>query len=206
MYSYETRNMRNICLISHGGAGKTSLCEALLYKAGAIDRLGKVLDGNTTSDYDPEEVKRKISINTSIAPLEWKNVKINIIDTPGYFDFVGEMIEGVRVSGGAVIVVSGKSGVSAGTEKAWKLAKEKDIPVIFFVNKLDDPKADFQRTVSQLDFTFGKSVAPLIFPIKEGDKFTGFVDVVKMQAKMFADDGKIEYKEIPSEYMDVANE
>ncbi len=206
MYNYDTRNMRNICLISHGGAGKTSLCEALLYKAGAIDRLGKVLDGNTTSDYDPEEVKRKISISTTVNPLEWKNVKINIIDTPGYFDFVGEMIEGVRVSGGAVIVVSGKSGVSAGTEKAWKLAKEKDIPVIFFVNKLDDPKADFQRTVSQLDFTFGKSVAPLIFPIKEGDKFTGFVDVVKMQAKMFTDDGKIEYKEIPSEYMDVANE
>ena len=115
--------------------------------------------------------------------------RINIVDTPGYFDFVGEMIEGVRVSGSAVIVVSGKSGVSAGTEKAWKMAKIKDIPVIFFVNKLDDPKADYVKTVNQLKDTFGKSVAPFAFPIMDGDEFRGFINIVKMKAKMFAADG-----------------
>ena len=206
MYDYVTRNMRNVCLISHGGAGKTSLCEAMLYKAGATDRLGKVLDGNTVSDYDAEEIKRKISINTTVNPLEWKGVKINIVDTPGYFDFVGEMIEGVRVSGSAVIVVSGKSGVSAGTEKAWKMAKIKDIPVIFFVNKLDDPKADYAKTVTELKETFGKSVAPFAFPIKDGDTFKGFVDIVKMRAKMFAEDGTITYEDIPADMKDFAQE
>lgn len=206
MYDFVTRNMRNVCLISHGGAGKTSLCEAMLYKAGAIDRLGKVLDGNTVSDFDAEEIKRKISINTTIAPLEWKGVKINVVDTPGYFDFVGEMIEGVRVSGSAVIVVSGKSGVSAGTEKAWKMAKIKDIPVIFFVNKLDDPKADYAKTVNELKDTFGKSVAPFAFPIKDGDDFKGFVDIVKMRAKMFAQDGSVTYEDIPADMLDFAQE
>ncbi|MBC8595365.1 50S ribosome-binding GTPase [Oscillospiraceae bacterium NSJ-50] len=122
MFDYETKNLRNVCLISHGNAGKTSLCEALLYKAKATDRLGKVLDGNTVSDYDAEEIKRKISINTTIEPLEWKGVKINIIDTPGYFDFVGEQIEGVEAADNAVIMVSGKSGVSAGTERSWDFA------------------------------------------------------------------------------------
>lgn len=206
MYDYKTRDIRNVCLMAHGNAGKTTMCEALLHKAGAIDRRGRITDGNTVSDYDPEEAKRRISISTSVAPLEWDKVKINIVDTPGYSDFVGEMIEGIRVCGSAVIMVSGKSGVSAGTEKAWKMAKEKDIPVIFFVNKLDDPKADYTRVVGELKETFGKSVAPLLLPIRDGDNLTGFVNIVSMRSKNFTDDGKITYGEIPENMKELAEE
>ncbi len=206
MYDFKTRDIRNVCLMAHGNAGKTTMCESLLHKAGAIDRRGRITEGNTVSDYDPEETKRKISISTSVAPLEWNNVKINIVDTPGYSDFVGEMIEGVRVCGSAVIMVSGKSGVSAGTEKAWKMAKEKDIPVIFFVNKLDDPKANFTRVVGELKETFGKSVAPLLLPIRDGENLTGFVNIATMRSKNFADDGTITYGEIPEDMKDLAEE
>ncbi len=206
MYDFKTRDIRNVCLISHGNAGKTTLCEALLYKTGAIDRRGRITEGNTVSDYDPEEIKRKISISTTVQPLEWKGVKINIIDTPGYSDFIGEMIEGVRVSGSAIIMVSGKSGVSAGTEKAWKMAKIKDIPVIFLVNKLDEPRADFARVVGELKSTFGKTVAPLMLPIKEGDELIGFVNVAEMNARLFTADGKYTTADIPEHMMEFANE
>ncbi len=205
MYDFATKDMRNVCLISHGNAGKTSMCEALLFKAKAIDRLGKVLDGNTVSDYDPEEIKRKISINTAIAPLTWKGVKINLVDTPGYFDFVGEQIEGLDACDSAVIMVSGKSGVSAGTEKAWDMAAQKGLPAVFFVNKLDDAKANYANVVAQLKDNFGKSVAPLFYPIKNGDDLIGFIDVVKMKAKMFEQSG-ITYKEIPDDMKDIADE
>ncbi|MBE7037460.1 MAG: elongation factor G [Ruminococcaceae bacterium] len=206
MFDYETKNLRNVCLIGHGNAGKTSLCEALLYKSGASDRLGKVLDGNTVSDYDPEEIKRKISINTTLAPLEWKNVKINIIDTPGYFDFIGEQLEGVEASDNALIMVSGKSGVSAGTERSWDFAQKNKLPVMFFVNKIDDHKADYQKTLNELKEHFGKSVAPCLFPIKDGDDFIGFIDIISMQAKMFKKDGSISFEEIPDDMKDIARE
>ena len=204
MFDYETKNLRNVCLISHGNAGKTSLCEALLYKAKATDRLGKVLDGNTVSDYDAEEIKRKISINTTIEPLEWKGVKINIIDTPGYFDFVGEQIEGVEAADNAVIMVSGKSGVSAGTERSWDFAQAKNMPVMFFINKLDDHKANYQKVLEELKDNFGKSVAPCLFPIKDGDDFIGFIDIVSMQAKMFNKDGSITFEDIPENMQEIA--
>ena len=120
-----TNELRNICVLAHSNAGKTSLCEAMLNKAGVIERMGRTEDGNTVSDYDSEEIKRKISVNTSVIPIEWNNTKINLLDTPGTADFVGEQIEAASVCGSALIVVSGKSGVSVGTERAWNLAKEK---------------------------------------------------------------------------------
>jgi len=185
MKQYPISKIRNVCLISHGGAGKTSLTEAMLYNAGVLDRLGKVVDGTTTTDSDPEEIKRKISLYTSIAPLEWKGNKINIIDTPGYFDFVGEMMEGIRVADAAIIVVSGRSGVLVGTEKAWKYAADRKMPRIVFINKLDEENANFYATLDQLREKFGNSIAPFQVPIKEGESFCGFVDVVKMKARKF---------------------
>ncbi len=204
MYNFETKNIRNVCLLAHGHAGKTSLCEALLFKAKAIDRLGKVAEGNTVSDFESEEIKRMISINTSVAPLEWNNVKINVVDTPGYFDFIGEQIQGATACDSAVIMVSGKSGVSAGTEKSWDLAQKNNLPVVFFVNKIDDHKANYDIVVNQLKENFGKSVAPFLYPIKDGDDFIGFIDIVKMKAKMFRN-GTITYENIPKDMLDLAN-
>lgn len=200
-----TKQIRNVCLISHGHAGKTSLCEAMLYETKAIDRKGKIADGSTTSDFDPEEVKRQVSINTSIMPIIWKDTKINLIDAPGFFDFAGEQLEAVTAADAAIIVVSGKSGVSAGTEKAWEMAKQRGLPVIFFVNKMDDPKADYDRTLSQLKEAFGKSVAPFTYPIKQGDNpFAGQVDITTMEAKMFNGKDGV-YGPIPDDMLEVAN-
>ena len=200
---FVTEKIRNVCILAHSNAGKTSLCEAMLHKAGVIDRIGSTLEGNTVSDFDPEEIKRNISINTSVIPIEWNGAKINFLDTPGTFDFVGEQLEGASVCGTALIVVSGKSGVSAGTERAWNIAANKS--KIVFVNKLDDMKADYAKVVEQLDDAFGKSIAPFTFPIKEGDKLTGFVDVIKMRAKMFSPEGDTHrYEEIPDTHKDIA--
>ncbi len=198
-----TEKIRNVCILAHSNAGKTSLCEAMLHKAELIDRIGTTEDGNTVSDFDPEEIKRKISVNTSVIPIEWNGAKINLLDTPGTADFVGEQLEGASVCGSALIVVSGKSGVSAGTERAWNIAAKKS--KIVFVNKLDDMKADYAKVVEQLNDAFGKSIAPFTFPIKEGDKLTGFVDVIKMRAKMFSPDGDTHrYEEIPDAFKDIA--
>ena len=198
-----TEKIRNVCVLAHSNAGKTSLCEAMLHKAGLIDRVGTIADGNTVSDFDPEEIKRKISVNASIIPIEWNDTKINFIDTPGTSDFVGEQLEGSSVCGTALIVVSGKSGVSAGTERAWNIASKKS--KIVFVNKLDDIKADYAKVVEQLDDAFGKCIAPFTFPIKEGDQLVGFVDVIKMRAKMFSPDGDThKYEEIPDAYKEIA--
>lgn len=185
MGNYEERNIRNVCLLGHGHTGKTSLCEAMLYKSGAIESCGTVENGNVTTDYDAEEVKRKFSIKTSIAPFEWKQTKINMIDTPGYFDFEGGMCEGVRAADAAVIVVSGKSGVAVGTELAYQKAKEKGIPCLFFVNKLESEKADYYKVLDELKAVFGKSVAPFFVPVKTGDHFDGFVSVVEKTMRTF---------------------
>ena len=199
-----TEKIRNVCILAHSNAGKTSLCEAMLHKAGLIDRIGKVEDGNTTSDFDQEEIKRKISVNTSVIPIEWNDAKINFLDTPGTADFVGQQLEAASVCGTALIVVSGKSGVSAGTERAWNIASKKS--KIVFVNKLDDMKADYAKVVEQLNDAFGKSIAPFTFPIKEGDKLTGFVDVIKMRVKMFSEGGDTHrYDEIPQEFKEIAD-
>jgi elongation factor G len=188
MKDYTVDRLRNVCLMSHGGAGKTTLAEAMLFNTGVLDRFGKVNDGNTTTDYDPEETKRKISISTALAPCEWKDCKINVIDTPGYFDFVGEVRQGIRVSDAAIILLPAKGGVAVGTEKSWAYAKEQGIPKIFFVNKMDEENANFNEVLVQLTDTFGKSVIPFQLPIIEGEKFTGFVDVIGMTAKKFDKD------------------
>ncbi len=185
MKQYPISKLRNVCLMSHGGAGKTTLAEAMLYNTGVLDRFGKVTDGTTTTDYDPEEIKRKTSINTALAPCEWNGDKFNVIDTPGYFDFVGGVMEGIRVADAAVILVSGKSGVSVGTEKAWKYATERKLPRIVFINKMDEDNANFYAALDQLREKFGKTIAPFQVPIKEKEHFIGFVNVVDMQARKF---------------------
>ncbi len=188
MKEYTVDKLRNVCLMSHGGAGKTTLTEAMLFNTGVLDRFGKVLDGTTTTDYDPEEIKRKISISTAIAPCEWKDCKINVIDTPGYFDFVGEVKQGIRVSDSAVILVPAKGGPAVGTEKSWAYSKEQGIPKMLFVSKMDEENANFFETLTQLTNLFGKGVLAFQLPIIEGDKFTGFVDVLNMTAKKFDKD------------------
>lgn len=201
MKDYIVEKLRNICLMSHGGAGKTTLAEAILFNTGVLDRLGRVADGNTTTDYDPEEIKRKISISTSMAPCEWKDRKINLLDTPGYFDFVGEVKEGIRVADGSIIVVSAKSGVAVGTEKSWAYAKEHNIPKMFYINKMDEENANFFGVLDKLTNTFGKGVVAFQLPIIEGEKFTGYVDVINMNAKKF-DKDKLVDAAIPDDLHD----
>lgn len=192
MKDYSTDRIRNICLMSHGGAGKTSLVEAMLFNTGVIDRLGKVVDGTTTADFDPEEIKRQFSINTTIATTEYKDYKLNIIDTPGYFDFVGEVRQGIRVADAAVIVVAAKAGVEVGTEKAWALSEQHKLPKIFFVNKIDEENANFFLTLEKLRQSFGKSIIAFAIPIIENGKFTGYIDVVEMKAYKIDKDTKSE--------------
>ncbi len=207
MKQYPIEKLRNIGLVAHGGAGKTSLVEALLYTSKAIDRLGRVEEGTTVSDYDPEEIKRTVSISASLAPVEWQDHKINFIDTPGYFDFVGEVRGALRVSDAAVIVTCAVSGVEVGTEKVWNYCNEYDIPRGFFINKLDRENSNFQRTLSALRQTFGMNVAPVMLPIGSEATFSGVVDIVAMKAYRFSDNGrKAEEQPIPAELMDLVEE
>lgn len=182
MREYEPENVRNIALIGHGGTGKTSLSEAMLFLAGAISRLGRVDEGTTTSDYDPDEVRRKISINLSLVPYEWKGHKINVIDTPGYADFVGEVKCGLRAADAAVIVVDAAAGVQVGTEYAWSFANEADKPRIIVINRMDRENADFYSTLSQLQSGFGAKCLPLHLPIGSQANFSGVVDLMRMKS------------------------
>ena len=181
MEQYGIENIRNVVLLSHCGAGKTSTAEAMLLTAGVITRLGKVDDGATTSDYDPDEIKRKISINLAILPSPWEGTKINLIDTPGYSDFVGEVKAAVRVSEGAVIVVCAASGVEVGTEQVWAYSGEADLSRLVFVNKMDRENADFYRTVEQLQSKFGSKCIPIQLPIGAHDSFQGVVDLLTLK-------------------------
>lgn len=185
MKLYDTSKIKNFCLLGHGNAGKTSLAEAMLYTSGNIDRLGRTADGNTVMDFDPEEIKRKFSISTALAACEWNGVKFNILDTPGYFDFVGEVQEAVRVADAAVIVLSGKSGLTVGAEKAWKYCDERKLPRLIFINKVDDERVNYQGVLQQLKEKYGKRIAPFQLPIREGDKITGFVNIVEREARKF---------------------
>lgn len=205
MKLYDTANIKNFCLLGHGNSGKTSLAEAMLYTAGNTDRLGRTADGNTVMDFDPEEIKRKFSISTALAACEWHGVKFNILDTPGYFDFVGEVQEAVRVSDAAVIVLSGKSGVSVGTEKAWKYCEDKKLPRLIFINKVDDERVNYQGVMQQLKEKFGKRIAPFQLPIREGEKITGFVNIVEREARKF-DGNRTVTAEMPSEVGDELEE
>ena len=192
MKDFPSSQIRNVCLAAHGGAGKTTLAEAMLFNSGAIDRIGKVLEGNTTTDFDPEEIKRQISICTALAPCEWKDHKINIIDTPGYFDFVGELKQGMRVADAALIVIPAKGGIAVGTEKAWEYADEIKIPKIIFVNKIDEENSNFSSVVEQARQVFGNSIVPVQVPILENNLAKGFVDIIKMKAFKYEKGNSIE--------------
>ncbi len=185
MKVYNSEQIRNVVLLGHGGVGKTTVAEAMLYASGAITRQGKVADGNTVSDFDPEESKRKFSINTSLIPVEWDNYKINILDTPGYFDFVGEVEQAITAADAGIIVVSAKSGVEVGTELAWQKLNNAGLPRFIFVNGMDDPEADLGRVLDQLREKFGNTIAPFHVPFKENGKFVGFVNVPKMQGRKY---------------------
>jgi len=183
MEKYRTEQIRNVVLLSHTNAGKTSLCENMLFQAKAISRLGRVDDGTTTSDYEPEETKRKISINLSLLPFEWNKTKVNLIDSPGYPDFVGEVKAALRAADGAIVVVSAASGVEVGTELVWKYADDRVLPRILFVNKIDRENADFFKTVEQLSTKFGRKCVPIQLPIGAESKFEGVVDLISKTAK-----------------------
>jgi len=192
MNSYKMENIRNVAVMGHGKCGKSSIIEAMLFNSGAINRIGKNADGTLTSDFDIEETKRQMSISTSIAPIEWKDNKLNMLDTPGYFDFVGEVKEGVRAADSALIVLSGRSGVSVGTEQTFKFAKQKGVPTVFFVNKIDDPRGNYERTLEEMKEKFGKAITPFVYPIREGEEFKGFVDIVDMTARRYEGEYRIE--------------
>ena len=192
MNSYKMENIRNIAVMGHGKCGKSSLVEAMLFNSGAINRLGKSLDGTLSMDFDQEEIKRQMSISASVAPIEWKENKLNMIDTPGYFDFVGEVKEGMRASDAALIVLSGRSGVSVGTEQSFKFARQKGAPIMFFVNKIDDQRANYQKTLEEMKEKFGKAITPFVYPIKEGDEFKGFVDIVDMTARRYEGQDRVD--------------
>ncbi|MDY4068724.1 MAG: elongation factor G [Lachnospiraceae bacterium] len=178
MNVYTTDKIRNVVLLGHGGAGKTSLAEAMSYLAGLTSRMGKVTDGNTVSDFGKEEQKRKFSISTSVIPLEWEGAKINILDTPGYFDFVGEVEEAVSAADAAIIVVSGKAGMEVGTEKAWELCEKYKLPRMVFVTDMDIDNASYRQVVEDMTGKYGKKMAPFHLPIRENEKFVGYVNVI----------------------------
>ena len=201
MRDYLANEVRNVCLLGHRGAGKSSVVEAMLYFTKATERLGKTVDGTSAMDYDAEEVKRAMSVYTSIAPVEWKDCKINFVDTPGYLDFAGEAESGIAVSDNALIVVGARDGVESGTRKAWNVVSERKLPTIFFVNKIDEENADFDTAYNQIRDAFGKSVIPFEVPIVEGGKVVGSVNILKNKA-WYYNDSKTP-KDVPADMQDV---
>ena len=196
MKNYNAKTIRNVALTGHAGSGKTTLTEAMYYLAYQADRLGKVADGNTVSDFDPEEIRRQVSVSTSLVPVEWKSTKLNILDTPGLFDFVGGLREGVRAAGSSVIVVSGKSGLTVGAEKAFAAAQKKGIATIFFVNKLDRESADFYKVFEDLKGKFGPMVCPMVVPHVVDHKVECYVNLLEYRAYTY-ENGKAKQVPIP---------
>lgn len=178
MNVYTTDKIRNVAILGHGGCGKTSLVEAMAYLAGLTSRMGKTSDGNTISDFGKEEIKRQISISTSIVPLEWEGYKINLLDTPGSFDFVGEVEEAVSAADAAIIVISGKAGVEVGAEKAWELCDKYKLPRMIFVTDMDVDNASFRQVIEDMTSQYGKKMAPFHLPIRENEKFVGYINVI----------------------------
>lgn len=198
MANFEVEKIRNVAVIAHGGAGKTSLVEAMLYNAKAIDRLGSVDDGTTTTDYEPEEISRKITISSSVAFCDWNGHRINIIDTPGFINFLEETRGCLRAVDGAVVIVSAISGVKAETQKIWKYASEFELPRLVFVNKMDKENANFLRAIGDVEKAFEMDVIPLNYPIGSGEKFIGIVNLINNKAYKFVD-GKADEIDIPSD-------
>jgi len=204
---YNMNNLRNIGILGHSAVGKTSLAEALLFCSDTIDRLGVVDEGTTTSDFDAEEKKRKISLSTSILPFEFQKIKINVVDTPGYFDFLGECIEGMRAVDTAIITVCGVSGVQVGTEKAWDYCNKIKLPRTFFINKLDRENSSFEKVLADIKEHFGKCAVPIQYPIGEQDDFKGVVNVITKRARIYnPKTKKMEVGEIPPELVDKIDE
>ncbi len=205
MKKFSTPNIRNVVLVGHGGTGKTSLNEAMLFTLGAITRLGKIEDGSTVSDYDPDEIKRKISINVSLSYGEYKNCKINMIDTPGYADFIGEVISSLRVAENALLVIDAVSGVEVQAEKAWGYASDYGLSPLVFVNKMDKENADFFEALTGAVESFGNSVIPVQLPVGKESTFQGVIDLIKMKA-CFTKDGKVVEEDIPADLLAQAEE
>ena len=202
MKNYASNRVRNVVLLGHSGSGKTTYSEAALYYSGATKRFGKVEDGNTVYDYEAEEIRRKVSINTSVIPVEWQDTKINFLDTPGYFDFAAEVKLAMNVADTGLIMVSAKSGVEVGTEKAWEYCEEMHLPRIIFINQMDDENADFEKTLADLRKNFGKAVAPLQIPFDdENGNFIGFINLIKRDARKKVN-GKLEKCEMPEDKKD----
>lgn len=207
MKEYNYKNLRNVGLIGHGATGKTSLAESLLFYTNNTDRLGKVEDGTTVMDYEQEEKKRKISLSTSVASFEDSNVKINIVDMPGYFDFQGEMAQGMRAVDIATIVVCAASGIQVGTEKAWDYCEKIKLPRAFFVNKMDRENANFDKVLDQMKEMFGTSVVPIQYPIGKESDFNGIINVISKTALVYnAKTSKMETSEIPEDLKDKVEE
>jgi elongation factor G len=197
MNVYTTDKIRNVVLLGHGGCGKTSLAEAMAFLSGITNRMGTVADGNTISDYDKEEAKRLCSIHTSVIPLIWQDTKINLLDTPGSFDFVGEVEEAVSAADAAIIVVSGKAGIETGTRRAWQLCEQYKLPRIIFVTDMDVDNASFRQVVEDLQAAYGKKIAPFHLPIRENGQFVGYVNVVQQKAKRWNDKGGVDKFDVP---------
>lgn len=205
MKEYTAKDIRNIGVFGHGGEGKTTLTEAMLFNAGLLDRLGKVESGSTTTDFDPEEISRGISINMALAPLEWKNTKVNVVDAPGYFDFYGEVAAAMRLADSALIVVGAVSGPVVGTEKAMAMCKKAHKPHMIVINQMDRENANFNKVMGEIAAKFGSAVVPIQLPIIEGGAFKGYVDLVHMTGKLFEGKGEKE-TEIPENLKSAAEE
>lgn len=204
---FTRENIRNITVMGHGGAGKTAFVEAALFNAGVINRMGKSNEGNTVSDFDSEEIRRGISINTSLVAFEWKKNKINLVDTPGDFDFLGEQMLGMGVTDAVLIVMSAKDGLSVGAEKAVRNAGNESMPISFFVNRMDEPNADFLATVEALKEEYGHRVVPMSLPIMKGEEMTGLVDVLAMKAYTFSGKkGEMTASDMPADLEGLAEE
>ena len=207
MRDYKINNLRNVGIIGHSSSGKTSLTEALLFASKSTDRLGRIEEGTTISDFDQEEKKRNISLSASVIPIEWAKIKINLVDVPGYFDFIGEQIEGMRAVDVATIVVCGGAGVQVGTEKAWNYCNKIKLPRNFFINKLDREHSNYDKVLKQLKDSFGISVVPIQYPISEGENFKGVINVITKRARIYnAKTKEMEIAEVPEELVSKVNE
>ena len=197
MNVYSAKQIRNVAVLGHFGSGKTTLVEALAYTTGLTSRMGKVNDGNTISDFDKEEQKRGFSIGTSVVPIEHNGIKFNFLDTPGNFDFVGEVEEALAAAEIALIVINGKAGVEVGTQKAWKMCVKRNIPRLIFVTGMDDENASYKTIIEDLEERYPGKIAPFQLPIREGEKLIGFVDVIKMEGKKYVGKGQYVPCDIP---------
>ena len=203
---YTANSIRNICLLGHSGSGKTALAESLLYMTGAIDRIGKNADGNTVCDYDPEEIRRHVSLSTAVVPLEYHNAKINLLDTPGGFDFSGAVVEALRAADAAIIVCSAKDGITVGFEKAWKYCEERNMPRFIYISKVDEDNSDYNATFEALREKYGNKIAPVVVPVWDGNhKVTGIIDVLNKRAYEMQNLKRVEIN-LPDDKLSVVEE